>query len=167
MLHRMTEVFNNVTKAFDNYQFFRFFQTVQNFCVVDLSNFYLDVAKDRLYISAADSYRRRSCQTVLQIALENLARAIGPVLCHMAEDIWQFLPYETPYKSVFEAGWIRTEDKWQNPELATFWKKIRDIRIEVNRCLEEERMKKKLVLLFKLNYSCILQIKSFVNVYNN
>ncbi|WP_044304604.1 isoleucine--tRNA ligase [Richelia intracellularis] len=144
MLHRMTEVFNNVTKAFDNYQFFRFFQTVQNFCVVDLSNFYLDVAKDRLYISVADSYRRRSCQTVLQIALENLARAIGPVLCHMAEDIWQFLPYETPYKSVFEAGWIRTEDKWQNPELATFWKKIRDIRIEVNRCLEEERMKKEI-----------------------
>ena len=51
LLHRMTEVFKDVTEAFDSYQFFRFFQTVQNFCVVDLSNFYLDIAKDRLYIS--------------------------------------------------------------------------------------------------------------------
>ncbi|MGK7883603.1 MAG: isoleucine--tRNA ligase, partial [Crocosphaera sp.] len=107
MLHRITEVFTEVTDAFDTYQFFRFFQTVQNFCVVDLSNFYLDIAKDRLYISHPESMRRRSCQTVLAVAIENLAKAIAPVLCHMAEDIWQFLPYETPYKSVFEAGWVK------------------------------------------------------------
>ena len=78
-------------------------KTVQNFCTVDLSNFYLDIAKDRLYISATDTLRRRSCQTVIAIAVENLARAIAPVLCHMAEDIWQYLPYPTPYKSVFES----------------------------------------------------------------
>lgn len=95
MLHRMTEVFTEVTEAFESFQFFRFFQVVQNFCVVDVSNFYLDIAKDRLYISAPDSFRRRSCQTVLSVALENLARAIAPVLCHMAEDIWQYLPYST------------------------------------------------------------------------
>ncbi|CDN11178.1 Isoleucyl-tRNA synthetase [Richelia intracellularis] len=144
MLHRMTEVFRDVTKAFDNYQFFRFFQTVQNFCVVDLSNFYLDAAKDRLYISAADSLRRRGCQTVLQIALENLARAIAPVLCHMAEDIWQFLPYETPCQSVFEAGWVQVDDKWYNPELAAFWGKIRDIRTDVNKVLEQARIDKQI-----------------------
>ena len=142
MLHRMTEVFSDVTKAFDNYQFFRFFQTVQNFCVVDLSNFYLDAAKDRLYISAGDGFRRRSCQTVLQIALENIARAIAPVLCHMAEDIWQFLPYETPYKSVFASGWVRVEEKWQNPELAAFWEELRKIRTEVNKELEQRRIEK-------------------------
>jgi isoleucyl-tRNA synthetase len=79
MLHRMTEVFGEVTEAFESYQFFRFFQTIQNFCVVDLSNFYLDIAKDRLYISSPDSSRRRSCQTVMVVALENLARAIAPV----------------------------------------------------------------------------------------
>jgi len=142
MLHRMTEVFSDVTRAFDNYQFFRFFQTVQNFCVVDLSNFYLDAAKDRLYISAGDGFRRRSCQTVLQIALSNIARAIAPVLCHMAEDIWQFLPYETPYKSVFAAGWVRVEEKWQNPELAAFWEELRKIRTEVNKELEQRRIEK-------------------------
>jgi len=142
MLHRMTEVFKDVTDAMTSYQFFRFFQTVQNFCVVDLSNFYLDIAKDRLYISAPNAFRRRSCQTVLSVALENLARAIAPVLCHMAEDIWQQLPYPTPYKSVFEAGWVKIEEQWQNSELAESWQKLRQIRGEVNKVLEQARVEK-------------------------
>ncbi|MDB9541224.1 isoleucine--tRNA ligase [Anabaenopsis arnoldii] len=142
MLHRMTEVFTEVTTAFESFQFFRFFQTVQNFCVVDLSNFYLDVAKDRLYISAPNSLRRRSCQTVLQIALENLARAIAPVLCHTAEDIWQFIPYHTPYKSVFESGWVQVDEKWLNPDLAEFWQELRQVRNDVNKVLEQARVEK-------------------------
>ncbi len=144
MLHRITEVFGEVTEAFASYQFFRFFQMVQNFCVVDLSNFYLDIAKDRLYISAPDSLRRRSCQTVLQVALENLARAIAPVLSHLAEDIWQYLPYKTPYTSVFEAGWVKLEDQWQRPDLAGLWQELRQIRDEVNRVLEKARADKEI-----------------------
>lgn len=142
MLHRMTEVFADVTKAFETYQFFQFFQTVQNFCVVDLSNFYLDAAKDRLYISAPDAARRRSCQTVLAIAIENLARAIAPVLSHLAEDIWQNLPYETPYQSVFAAGWVKLDDQWKQPELAQKWEKLRVIRDEVNKVMEKARQEK-------------------------
>jgi isoleucyl-tRNA synthetase len=142
MLHRMTEVFAEVTEAYNSFQFFRFFQTIQNFCVVDLSNFYLDVAKDRLYISATETLRRRSCQTVLQIALENLARAIAPVICHMAEDVWQSLPYPTPHKSVFEAGWVQLDSNWEKPELAELWQQIRQIRTEVNKVLEQARGEK-------------------------
>ena len=139
MLHRMTEVFAEVTAAFETYEFFRFFQMVQNFCVVDLSNFYLDSAKDRLYISAVDSPRRRSCQTVLAIALTNLSRAIAPVLSHLAEDIWQSLPYSTGYQSVFESGWVKLDDGWKDPELAAAWENLRDIRTEVNKVLEQAR----------------------------
>ncbi len=142
MLHRMTQVFGEVTEAFESYQFFRFFQTVQNFCVVDLSNFYLDIAKDRLYISDLNSPRRRSCQTVMAVALENLARAIAPVLCHMAEDIWQYLPYKTPYKSVFESGWVKLEEQWHKPELTGLWQKLRGIRTEVNKVMEQARAEK-------------------------
>ncbi len=142
MLHRITEVFEEVTEAFESYQFFRFFQTVQNFCVVDLSNFYLDIAKDRLYISHLDSGRRRSCQTVLAVALENLAKAIAPVLSHMAEDIWQFLPYKTPYKSVFESGWVEMKPEWKKPELAAQWSILRQIRTEVNKVMEQARVEK-------------------------
>ena len=144
MLNRMTEVFAEIDDAFRSYQFFRFFQTVQNFCVVDLSNFYLDIAKDRLYISAADSPRRRSCQTVLAIAIENLARAIAPVLSHMAEDIWQNLPYPTHHQSVFEAGWVKLDDHWNQPALTETWGQIRSIRQEVNKVLEQARTAKEI-----------------------
>ncbi len=142
MLHRMTEVFADVKAAFESYQFFQFFQTVQNFCVVDLSNFYLDIAKDRLYISSADSARRRSCQTVLAVAIESLAKAIAPVLSHMAEDIWQSLPYATEAESVFESGWVNIEESWQQPQLAERWEKLRTIRDEANTVLEKARSDK-------------------------
>ncbi|MGC1245187.1 MAG: isoleucine--tRNA ligase, partial [Spirulinaceae cyanobacterium] len=144
MLHRITEVFTDVTEAFETFQFFRFFQTVQNFCVVDLSNFYLDIAKDRLYISYPDSPRRRSCQTVLAVALENLASAIAPVMCHMAEDIWQAFPYQTPTKSVFAAGWVELKEEWHKPELAQTWTTLREIRNEVNKVMEQARIEKKI-----------------------
>jgi isoleucyl-tRNA synthetase len=139
MLHRITEVFEEVTEAFESYQFFRFFQTVQNFCVVDLSNFYLDVAKDRLYISSEKALRRRSCQTVMAVALENLAKSIAPVLSHMAEDIWQYLPYKTPYKSVFESGWVLLKPEWKQPNLTRSWNKLRHLRSEVNKVMEAAR----------------------------
>jgi isoleucyl-tRNA synthetase len=142
MLHRITEVFAEVTEAFETYQYFRFFQTIQNFCVVDLSNFYLDIAKDRLYISAEDAARRRSCQTVLAVALENLAKAIAPVLSHLAEDIWQYLPYATPYKSVFQSGWVKLDPQWQKPELNDLWEKVRGVRQEANKVLEQARTQK-------------------------
>jgi isoleucyl-tRNA synthetase len=142
MLHRVTEIFDEVTDAFNTYQFFRFFQTVQNFCVVDLSNFYLDAAKDRLYISDANSPRRRSCQTVLAVIIENLAKAIAPVLSHMAEDIWQNLPYAAPTQSVFEAGWVTLEETWRQPELSQKWSQLREVRQEVNKVLEQARAEK-------------------------
>ncbi len=144
MLHRISEVFTEVTDAYEKYEFFRVFQTVQNFCVVDLSNFYLDIAKDRLYISAPDAPRRRSCQTVLWIALENLVRAIAPVLSHMAEDIWQFLPYSTPYKSVFEAGWVKLDSKWSQPQLGSQWYTLRQLRQTINTVLETKRVNKEI-----------------------
>ncbi len=168
MLHRMTEVCNDVTAAFDSFQFFRFFQTIQNFCVIDLSNFYLDIAKDRLYISAANSPRRRSCQTVLAIAVENLAKAIAPVLCHMAEDIWQALPYETGVRSVFESGWTHLDPTWQQPDLAATWQQLRQIRTEVNKVLEQARAEKAIgssleakVLLYVPDASLRQQLQGF------
>ena len=142
MLHRMTAVFDDVKAAFESYQFFQFFQTVQNFCVVDLSNFYLDIAKDRLYISSANSARRRSCQSVLAIAIESLAKAIAPVLSHMAEDIWQALPYDTGSESVFESGWVQMEKSWQRPDLVKKWQQLRTIRDEANVVLEQARADK-------------------------
>ena len=112
MLHRTAAVLEEVTGHFERFEFYRFFQTLQNFCVVDLSNVYLDIAKDRLYISSANSFRRRSCQTVMSLVVERLAAMIAPVLCHMAEDIWQHLPYDVAEQSVFQRGWPTADAGW-------------------------------------------------------
>jgi len=113
MLQRTAALIEGVSADFERFEFYRFFQALQNFCVVDLSNVYLDIAKDRLYVSAADSFRRRSCQTVLHLVVERLAGLIAPVLCHMAEDIWQNLPYPVAEASVFERGWPTVPAEWQ------------------------------------------------------
>ncbi|MFM7600520.1 MAG: isoleucine--tRNA ligase [Pseudanabaena sp.] len=139
ILHRLTEVTKDITEAYEKFQFSRFFQTIQNFCTVDLSNFYLDIAKDRLYISAPNAARRRSCQTVLMYCLEAIAKAIAPVLAHTAEDIWQYLPYPAPTKSVFQSGWFTVYSEWHKPELADKWEYLRDVRSEVNKVLEAAR----------------------------
>ena len=142
MLHLSSEIFQEVTAAFESYEFSRFFQAIQTLCTVDLSNFYLDIAKDRLYISKDQSDRRRSCQSVLSIILENLAKAIAPVIPHLAEDIWQYLPYSTGYNSVFESGWLKLEPNWNKPDLVEKWEKLRDLRSEVNKVMEEARKSK-------------------------
>ena len=142
ILHRHREVCMEITDAFETYQFFRFFQAVQNFCVVDLSNFYLDIGKDRLYISSPNVERRRQCQTVLALILENLTKAIAPVLSHMAEDIWKHLPYETAQESVFQAGWLNVPERWNQPDLAEDWVLLRQVRDEVNKALEAARSDK-------------------------
>jgi isoleucyl-tRNA synthetase len=136
MLQRTAALIDNVTGDFERYEFYRFFQALQNFCVVDLSNVYLDIAKDRLYVSGANDFRRRSCQTVLHLVVERLAGLIAPVLCHMAEDIWQNLPYPVAERSVFERGWPTAADAWRHPALETPMGAILELRALVNRQLE-------------------------------
>ncbi len=113
MLARTAALIDGVSADFERFEFYRFFQALQNFCVVDLSNVYLDIAKDRLYVSGAADLRRRSCQTVLSLVVERLAGLIAPVLCHMAEDIWQNLPYPVAERSVFERGWPTVPEAWR------------------------------------------------------
>ena len=136
LLHRTGEVLQDATKAFEEYEFYRFFQILQNFCVVDLSNFYLDIAKDRLYISAPRDEARRQCQTVLAIVVEHLAGMMAPVLCHMAEDIWQNLPYPAQEVSVFERGWPQITPHWRDDQLAEVVRQLRRLRTGVNRQLQ-------------------------------
>ncbi len=120
MLARTAELIDAVNGYFHAFEFYRFYQALQNFCVVDLSNVYLDIAKDRLYVSGAHEFRRRSCQTVLHLVVERLAGLIAPVLCHMAEDIWQNLPYPVAEVSVFERGWPTVPAEWRQADQAPY-----------------------------------------------
>jgi len=144
MLQRTAEVMDEISEAFESYEFFRFFQLLQNFCVTDLSNFYLDIAKDRLYVSAPSDRRRRCCQTVMSLIIERLAGLIAPVLCHMAEDIWQNLPYEVEETSVFHRGWPTVPVDWRDPSLSEPIQRLRELRAAVNRVLEDCRSRQEL-----------------------
>ncbi len=141
MLNRLVDVSDQISNAYESYEFYKFFQILQSFCVVDLSNFYLDIAKDRLYVSAKSQFRRKSCQFVMSKIVENLAVLISPVLCHMAEDIWQNIPYITKENSVFERGWPTYPTSWNNEELNQHIANLRTLRVEINKAIEGCRTK--------------------------
>lgn len=146
-LYQLENVVKNIKESYDNYQFFKIFQIIQRFVIVDLSNFYFDVAKDRLYVGGMESFTRRSCQTVLAEHLLSLVRVIAPILPHLAEDAWQNLPF--PYtnedgsvaKFVFDSRWPAGNEKWLAllPEEVNFWAEILELRTEVNKVLEVAR----------------------------
>ncbi len=140
MLQRTEDVIDEINHAYENNEFSRFFQIIQGYCVVDLSNFYLDIAKDRLYVSAPNDRRRRTCQTVLSYIVESLAGLIAPVLCHMAEDIWQNIPYSLDEDSVFRRGWPIATNSCHDKSLKEPMNTIRDLRTAVNRVLEDCRI---------------------------
>jgi len=141
MLGRLSTMLREIDSAGDEYAFGRVTNELLRFATADLSNFYLDVAKDRLYIAGIDDYRRRSCQTVLHAVLEGVAKGIAPILPHMAEDIWQSLPYDKPTESVFEGGWPTHLMDFPEYE-AEQWTFVRSLRDDANKMLELARTDK-------------------------
>lgn len=141
MLGRLSSTINEVDEAMNVFEYQRAVQELLRFSSIELSNFYLDVAKDRLYISATDDFRRRSCQTVLHAVLEGLSKAIAPILPHMAEDIWQNLPYSKPTGSVFEGGWPTHLAQFEEYDTEK-WDLVRLVRDDVNKMLEGARTDK-------------------------
>ena len=141
ILSVLSDTVREVEGAFDSYSFFGVNQALFRLSNSDLSSFYLDIAKDRLYITSKNDIRRRSCQTVLHKLLEQMAVVMAPIVPHMAEDVWQNLPYERPTSSVFEKGWIRDEDIFPTHE-RELWSRIRQLRNDVNKCIESARQNK-------------------------
>ena len=141
ILGKLTSTVEEVEKGYESYQFYKVNSAITQFAVSDLSAFYLDIAKDRLYISSKNDKRRRSCQTVLFHLLDQMTLLLAPILPHMAEDVWQNIPFETEHSSVFEKGWISASNRFPSHE-NSFWDKIRLLRNDVNRCLELARQSK-------------------------
>ena len=144
ILGRYAALVAEVHAAYGSYQFFRASQSLLKFASSDLSSFYLDIAKDRLYISGADDARRRSCQTVLKIMVEGLAKMMAPILPHMAEDIWLNLPYTPATESVFQGGWASSTDVSADfpAHREEEWGRIMALRGDVNKCMELARAQK-------------------------
>ncbi len=92
-LMRLTQLMEQVRDAYEHYTFHEALHKIHNFCVVDMSNFYLDVLKDRLYVEKADGATRRAAQTTIYRILNTLTRMLSPILAFTAEEIWSFLPH--------------------------------------------------------------------------
>ena len=144
-LHKLNKLIADVTEAFENYEFYKYFQCLQNFAAVDLSSFYLDIVKDRLYTAGKKSLSRRACQTVLFENLMALVRILAPVMPHQAEDIWQNVPevQRGGLISILLSDWPVFNEKWNNPELEEDFTKILKSREVVSRAIEPLRADKK------------------------
>lgn len=144
-LHKLNQLIENVTEAFDNYEFYKYFQQLQNFAAVDLSSFYLDIVKDRLYTAGKKSLSRRACQTVLYEVLQTLVRILVPVMPHQAEDIWMSVPecQKDGLESILLSNWPKAKADWNNPKLEEDFVKILKAREVVTRAIEPLRADKK------------------------
>ncbi|MBR1373034.1 class I tRNA ligase family protein, partial [bacterium] len=144
-LHKLNQLTKQVTEAFENYEFYKYFQHLQNFAAVDLSAFYLDIVKDRLYTAGKKSLSRRACQTVLYEISQNLIRILVPVMPHQAEDIWSSVEecQKGGLESILLANWVEEHPEWDNPELEKEFASVLKARVTVTKAIEPLRADKK------------------------
>src|SRR5690625_4028856 len=139
-MNRLDETIENILKAYDHYKFNEIFKEINHFCTVDLSNFYMNVAKDILYIDAPDAYDRRAIQTVFYEALMKLTKVLTPVIPHTAEEIWAFLDEEEEYAQLAE---IPEVENYENREdVIEKWTEFMDLRDNVLKANEVARENK-------------------------
>jgi isoleucyl-tRNA synthetase len=145
MLSRLHGLAEEVNRYYENWEFYKVYRAVYNFCVYEVSAFYLDVLKDMLYVMAPDSVERRSAQTVVFRLLHTLVRIIAPILSFTAEEVWGAIEsFKEKEESVHMADWpdtLRDMDGWEDKELDAKWQQILTIRGSVMKFLELKREK--------------------------
>jgi len=139
-VHKLETLKNNVTVNYDKFEFYNLFHEIHYFAGVDMSAFYLDIIKDRLYTEKLDSQERRAAQTVMFDTLTALIKMISPVLSFTAEEIWAAMPaVARDAESVHLSSWYNENPQFINNELGAKWDKIIKLRKEVNKVLEKAR----------------------------
>ena len=141
-LAELARLVADVTRAYENYQFHRVYHLVHNFCVVEMSSFYLDILKDRLYCDAKSSPSRRAAQTVLHRILAALVRLLAPIMVHTCEEVWRMVPGNKGAESVHLALWPSVDEKYIDDALAARWERMICVRDEVMKSLEALRASK-------------------------
>lgn len=132
-----------VSAAYESYDFHVVYHAIHNFCSVEMSSYYLDILKDRLYAYKADSFERRSAQTAMYEIMLDLVVMIAPVLSFTMEEVWQFMkkPASMP-ESVFMMPWPECKEEYIDEALESKWDNFIEIRSEITRVLEGARRAK-------------------------
>jgi isoleucyl-tRNA synthetase len=143
ILHRFRELQEKILQAFEKYEFHVFYHSFYNFCVVDLSAFYLDILKDRIYTYPKESPERRSGQTTLHLLLNGMARLMAPVLSFTAEEVWSHIPGDDGKETSVhlmafaDASGYRVDEKSMRK-----WETLTELKGEVSKVLEGLRREK-------------------------
>tara|TARA_B100000686_G_scaffold137739_1_gene145112 strand:+ start:261 stop:3062 length:2802 start_codon:yes stop_codon:yes gene_type:complete len=143
ILFRFHKLTDKILNAFENYEFHVFYHSFYNFCVVDLSSFYLDILKDRLYTYPKNSIHRRSGQTVMHDLLMGMTRLMAPILSFTADEIWSYLPNGSADEdSVHLSNFTERSSVEFDDNLSAKWDSIVHLKNEVSKALELRRRDK-------------------------
>jgi isoleucyl-tRNA synthetase len=141
-LHTLQGVIETARKAYDSYEFHIIYHALFNYCTLDLSAFYLDILKDRLYTSPMDDPARRSAQTALYRIADHVARLMAPIMVFTAEEIWKYLPPVQERPSIHLSGLPEVDPALRDAALAEQWQAIKLVRSEVTKAMERARSEK-------------------------
>jgi isoleucyl-tRNA synthetase len=141
-LSELTALVERVTKAYEEYHFHRVYHEVHNFCAVEMSAFYLDVLKDRLYCEAPKSRERRSAQTAMRRILGVLVKLVAPILVHTAHEVWGHIEHREELDSVHLALWPEPDASLRDDKLNERCERLMKVRDEVAREIEKMRAAK-------------------------
>lgn len=137
-IYKLNELNDKVRAGYDAFEFHQVYHAIHNFCVVDMSNFYLDVLKDRLYTEKADSKQRRAAQTAMYIILDALTRMVAPILAYTSDEIWKYMPHSknddaenVVFNSMPEKIAVDSDDAF-----IAKWNRIHELRDTVKKSLE-------------------------------
>ncbi len=163
---KLNELVTKCLDAYNKYEFHQVYHSVRNFCVIDMSNFYLDVLKDRLYTEKAESKSRRAAQTAIYIILDSLTRLISPILAFTSEEIWKYMPHrsDSESESILFNDMPKTVEISVPDDFMDKWDRIHQLRDDVKKALEEAVKAKKVrkSLDAKVILSCGNELLDFV-----
>ena len=140
-LAKFNELVKTAVEGYDKFEFHMIYHALHNFCTIDMSNFYLDVIKDRLYVEAADSLDRRAAQTTIYTVLRGFDLLIAPILPFTAEEIWSYIPEDPAYDkaSVMFNQIPEVKENLVDADFMAKWDRIHQVRDDVLKALEEAR----------------------------
>ncbi|GIN83776.1 isoleucine--tRNA ligase 1 [Heyndrickxia sporothermodurans] len=141
MLVKLNKLIKHVRDSYERYEFSSIYHAVNNFCTLDLSSFYLDFAKDVLYIEAKDNFERRAMQTVLYDSLIALTKLLSPILSHTADEVWAYIP-GVKDESVQLTDIPEAMELPNAKEIEAKWEEFLKLRDDVLKALEVARNEK-------------------------
>ena len=142
-LHSLQRLVEKANKAYATYEFHIIYHSIYNYCTLDLSAFYLDILKDRLYTSPPRSTDRRSAQSVLYLLLDTITRLMAPILPFTSDEIWQHMPERNGKDaSVHMTALPDVNTAYEDQGLADRWEDLLRVRSEATKALEDARAQK-------------------------